>query len=76
MKKTVWGTPEETRETNHRVHKITDDDTVSTLFTDRCGFYGVVIDAHDDGCVVVSTVDHTVVKIVVYSVVTPGPCAE
>ena len=61
---------------NHRLRKITPDDTVSTLFAGSCGFYGVVIDADDDGCVVVSTAEHTVAKIAGCSVAAPGAGAE
>ncbi len=46
---------------NKRLRKITPDGTVSTFFAGSCGFRGVAIDA--DGCVVVSTEEHTVAKI-------------
>jgi sugar lactone lactonase YvrE len=54
---------------NKRMCKITPDGTVSTLFAGSCCFRGVAIDA--DGCVVVSTGEHTVAKIAGCSVVAP-----
>jgi sugar lactone lactonase YvrE len=59
---------------NQRVRKITPDGTVSTLFAGSCGFYGVAIDA--DGCVVVSTEEHTVAKIVGCRVAAPGAAEQ
>jgi sugar lactone lactonase YvrE len=59
---------------NKRVRKITPDGTVSTLFAGSCGFYGVAIDA--DGCVVVSTWEHTVAKIAGCSVAAPGAAEQ
>jgi serine/threonine-protein kinase len=55
---------------NERLRKITPDGTVSTLFAGSCGFRGVAIDA--DGCVVVSTEEHTVAKIAGCRVAAPG----
>ena len=59
---------------NDRVRKITPDGTVSTLFAGSCDFRGVAID--DDGCVVVSTVQHTVAKIAGCRVAAPRAGAQ
>jgi sugar lactone lactonase YvrE len=59
---------------NQRVRKITPDGTVSTLFAGSCGFHGVAIDA--DGCVVVSTGEHTVAKIAGCRVAAPRARAQ
>ena len=54
---------------NMRVRKINPDGTVSTCFAGSCGFRGVAIDA--DGCVVVSTEEHTVARIAGCSLAAP-----
>ena len=59
---------------NNRVRKITPDGTVSTLFAGSCGLNGVAIDA--DGCVVVSTEEHTVAKIAGCRVAAPGAAEQ
>jgi glucose/arabinose dehydrogenase len=57
-----------------RLRKITPDGTVSTLFAASCAFRGVAIDA--DGCVVVSTDEHTVAKIAGCRVAAPGAAEQ
>jgi DNA-binding beta-propeller fold protein YncE len=57
-----------------RLRKITPDGTVSTLFAGSCAFHGVAIDA--DGCVVVSTDEHTVAKIAGCRVAAPGAAEQ